>query len=272
MKNLTLEDLVADLTGLELNKITPEFLLRMMQRAGAHYACVRDPKTQSPLTPLVGYAEELVGHEYFNFGKGEEHPVLTWAFAARLFYLYGQYLETLRGVERDSTEAEVVCGMPMGGLHPAFGFATMCRRLVSDHVRYIHPEKVTLAATDSGKRKSYLEFGGRHDAPGKNEQVAIFEDVCNNMQTTEDGIQKVEEGGGRVTLILCCVNAGVYETHFPLPDGRKIPILAAVRHTFPSFAQDDPSVAEEIARGNVRLDTRRHWRELIDAMHAAQRR
>jgi hypothetical protein len=202
--------------------------------------------------------------------KYRHTPILTWAFTARVFYLYQQYLETLSDADRESTEAEVVCGMPMVGLHPAFGFATMCRRLISERVRYVHPEQVTLEATDGGKR--HLEFGGHHDAPGKNCQVAVFQGVCNNTQTTAEGIQGVEEWGGRVAFILCCVNAGVHETHFPLPDGRKIPILAAVRHTFPSFAQDDPSVAEEIARGNVRLDTRRHWRELIDAMHAAQRR
>jgi hypothetical protein len=125
MKNLTLEDLVADLTGLELKEITPEFLLRMMRRAGAHYACVRDPKTQSPLTPLVGYAgrdgagKQLVGHEYLNFGRGEEYPVLTWAFTARVFYLYQQYLETLSDADRESTEAEVVCGMPMSPFESA---------------------------------------------------------------------------------------------------------------------------------------------------------
>lgn len=277
-KLMTLEDLTKAFTGMELDAITPEHLLRMMQRAGTYYVSVRDPATHSLQTPLVGYAgrdgagKQLVGHEYFNFGKGEEYPVLIWSFAARLFHLYQQYLATLGDGEYDSTVAGVICGMPMGGLHPAFCFTTLYRQLMSVEPRYIHAEKVTLAATDGGKRKSRLEFGGRHEAPGKNEQVAVCEDVCNNMQTTADGIQKVEEGGGRVTLILCCVNAGVHETHFPLSDGRRIPILAAVRRSFPSFPQDDPSVAAEIARGNVRFDTRHHWRELIDAMHTARKR
>lgn len=219
--------------------------LQLLTDCGGYYECPKD-EDGNRLGPLVGYAgrdrqgRQFVGDVYYNFARIEEHPgsLKQYAYQAanrlRIYDLLCNY----------------VVGMPMGGL--AFGL-TLASEL---RARYVFPD---FKETEAEGRKTKEFFWGRHEiAP--NSEVIIAEDVCNNFSSTQQVIDLITSSGGEVLAIACEMNRSKSEFY------QKIPVFSALHLPTIQYHQDDPEVAQNIARGNIIWKPKDEWNKLMLAI------
>ncbi|MFA7252657.1 MAG: phosphoribosyltransferase [Candidatus Paceibacterota bacterium] len=248
--------------------------METLGNCGGYYSCPKDANGRR-LGPLVGYAGkyeapdgkmlQFVGDIYANFSKAEIHPSVLGFFAVSLCQrLYSQ-------IGLDKIDGGVI-GAPIGGysLADAIGLAYPALGITILKAE----KKVTRLATEELREQSKLVFA-RHDIePGRN--YVIVEDVCNNFSTTEELIRLIQSLGGRVLAIACFLNRSlVVNETFPVTDQMQdgpgtltnhIPVISLVRLPINEWRQDDPAVAEDIAKGNVILKPKNEWARLMEAM------
>lgn len=226
-----------------------------------YYECPKDVSGKR-LGPLVGYAgkytitqgsergvqKQFVGDIYANFAKAENRPRVYDNWADRMKFDIG------------SLGLDVVLGMPMGGIAAAFA---MSRYNGNGGARFCFAEKkVTAVATETMREQSMLTLG-RHELY-EGERVGIGEDVVNNLSTTAEAVKLIRASGAEPVAILCWLNCSptqIYES-----DGLALPIVSLIWKPFPQYRQDDPEVAEDIARGNVVLKPKNDWPRLMETM------
>ena len=234
-------------------------LLETLQRLNGFYECPKDPSGRR-LGPLVGYAgrdaygRQFVGDIYANFARIEGRPQDLYSFARELAALL---------LGRDEVKnINVYCGAPEGGktLAVLLTLLKLCR--------YIYPEKKILALATGAERERSKLFWGRHEIyPG--DRVVIVEDVMNNFSTTTELVQLIETSGGEVVAITGLLNRSltIGDTFTP-GSHTPIPVVALLRKPIPEYTQDDPAVAEDVARGNVVWKPKTEWLRLMEAMNA----
>jgi adenine/guanine phosphoribosyltransferase-like PRPP-binding protein len=241
--------------------------METLGNCGGYYACPKDPSGRR-LGPLVGYAGkyqtsdgkmlQYVGDVYANFSKAEVHANVLHFFAGCLC----SKLDSQIGL----TKIGGVVGAPIGGysLADAIGlyFPGMDIQILKAE------KKVTRLATEELREQSRLVFA-RHDIePGLN--YVIVEDVCNNFSTTAELINLILSAGGKVSAIVCFLNRSLEVDGMFVPvigDGLPCwPVISLVRQPIQEYRQDDPVVAEDIARGNVILKPKNEWSRLMEAM------
>lgn len=234
-------------------------LLALPENRG-YYNAVNDEGKR--VGPLVGYAgtyetpdgsKQFVGERYWNFPRGaERNPEVL-----------RRYFQAIHAAVRDSTfdkgmQDEIDCafGCPEGGILPAYEFAREFR------CKFSRADKRVLAVkTKDAREKSELILGRHTVEP--NWRVAIFEDVVNNLSTTDKAIQLVESKGAKVVAIICMINRSPEGLNFFNYEGRNIEIIQAVMIPTPEYRQDDPYVAEDVAAGRVVWKPKDNWDELV---------
>lgn len=233
--------------------------LDLLRRCRGFYEC---PKAAdgTRLGPLVGYAgrddqgRQYVGDVYANFAKIEQHgpallhtAELLWAKILHMGFL----------------DFAGFCGAPEGGKALATTLATVYQR------QYIFPDKKVISlATETSREKSKLIFS-RHDAPEPDTAWWIVEDVCNNFSTTMEIVNLIQASGARVLGIVCFLNRSmVVDAVYTTSAGMPLPVLSVVRKPFDQWKQDDPIVADDIARKNVIFKPKEQWDNLEKAMAA----
>jgi orotate phosphoribosyltransferase len=240
-----------------------ESLLDLARRCNAVYVC---PKREGVRTgPLVVYAgkddkgNNLVGDDYFDFRKIEEHPRAVEAFAEAA-------CEKLRSQKLMDT-FDTVCGIPQGGR--TFGYA-LAR---AANKRFTYADKKP-KPTEAGKKQEYTwdlsEFEFK-----KGERVALGEDVVNNCRNTHKTLEVLAASGATVVLIIGALNRSPLYDHFYTPErgafaGINLPVVASIREAYPEYTQDDPMVVEDIAAGNLELEVKKNWSRLRAIMDAHQ--
>lgn len=233
----------------------PTEILEALRELGGYYCCPKD-KDGRRLGPLVGYAGkdekgwQIVGERYYNFAMMECFP-----------FILAHYLGLLAEEELDHIKFDCVCGAPLGGM----ASATLLGQLIP--CRYVFAEKiVTKAAIEGQREESYLKFA-RHEI-FSGEQVAIVEDVVNNFSTTEDLIRLILEAGGKVTAIVALLNRSlkIDTTYQSAAAAADIPVISLVRQPIMQWSQDDPEVAEDIARVGLVAKPKIEWDRLMKAM------
>lgn len=225
--------------------------LELLKRNNAFYQSPVD-ENGNFLGPIVAYAgtyldesgvsKNYVGDTYFNIAQVEPYLELRDYFVELI-------IQNL--LKRDYPEFDKVVGMAMGGIifSVAFGSATK--------VPTIFAEKVIteLANPETGTReKSKLEITRHQILP--EEQVIIFEDICNNFSTTQKAIDLITSKGGKVVAIACVVNRSNSQKWNDLP------VFSAVWKPSPQYQQDDPKVANLIAAGKIVWKAKNFWEEL----------
>lgn len=243
--------------------VVGEALLDALFRCGGYYKCPHDIDIEPGrrVGPLVGYTgrydapdgsrQQYVGEIYANFAYMEEFP--------HILELFAQQLTERFQVLRD--EAEVFCGAPLGGLALAQSLARLCRG------RYVYPEKQVVAVASPGGREiSELVFGRHEIHPG--DRVVLVEDVTNNFDTTVKMIKLIQAAGGTVVAITCLLNRSTKFGDVFRWEGGEVPILPLLRKPIDEWRQDDPAVADDIARGNVvwKPKAKENWSRLVAAM------
>lgn len=198
--------------------------------------------------PLVGYAgtykvieggveveKHYVGHKFFNFAQAEQWPFVLDSWAEYLMKIYFRSL---------LIDVSAFLAAPMGGL----AFAQALARAHGD-ARYIYAEKeVTEAKTATAREKSALVMGRHEILSG--DRVIEVEDVTNNFSTTEKIIDLVEEKKATIDIIVTVLNRSS-KSHFITKNGRKIRVLSVAKVPTHQYRQDDPIVAEQVAKNNV---------------------
>ena len=218
-------------------------VLQLLHNLGGLYICPKDQNGRR-LGPLVGYAgkdengRQKVGDIYANFAYAEQFPYITdyWASSLRL------------------KQVAVCLGMPMGGIL----FAQSIARAFKLKVIFAE-KKVTSAATGSEREVSKLVLNRHEIRPG--ERVAIVEDVVNSMSTTKEAVRLVTTLGAKAVCVACILNRS---NDAETPQG--LPIRSVIHRPFPQYEQDDPEVAEDIAKGNLVLKPKYEWSKLMAAM------
>lgn len=258
-------------------EIAGDHHLETLGNCGGYYSCPKGP-SGNRLGPLVGYAGkyktqdgkelQFVGDVYANFAKAEIYPYVLKFFARNL-------AERLlsRGV---LDNADVFCGAPIGG----YSLADKLGDIIEGVTVIKAEKKITALATSCSGEVSTVSFA-RHDVePGQ--RVVIVEDACNNFSTTDKMIANIILRGGKVAAIACFINRSLTVDDFYSPKvllkndytsidemaGMKLPVVSLVRQPIPEWNQDDPAVAEDIARGNVVLKPKNEWSRPMKAMHA----
>jgi orotate phosphoribosyltransferase len=230
--------------------------LEALRRLGGYYEC---PKQDSGkrLGPLVGYAGkydagdgkmlQYVGDVYANFSAAEARPRFYHAWADRMKFSFPE------------PRPDVVLGMPMGGIAVAFALADV----MHGEVRFAFAEKkITAIATETLREQSQLVLARHELFPG--ERVVIAEDVTNNFSTTAEAVKLIYEAGALPVAIMSFLNRStltVFEG-----EGRTLPVISLISKPFPQYRQDDPAVADDIAKGNVVLKPKNEWPRLMKAM------
>ena len=214
---------------------------------------------------LVGYAAtydtpegplHYVGEGYWNFPRGaERNPAVLREFVKRI----------ICSEIRDSTfdkgqpyQIDCAFGCPEGGILPAYEIAREFKCYFSRA-----DKKVTEVATEGRREKSELIFGRHTVEPDW--RVAIVEDVGNNFSTTDKAIKLVEGTGAKVVAIICMVNRSPKGVCVYNYEGRDIDVLQSVLIPTPEYRQDDPYVAEDVAKGNVVWKPKDNWNDLLAA-------
>ena len=227
--------------------------LALMREAGAFYECPKD-RDGRRRGPLVGYAgrdadgRQFVGDVYVNFARAESRPALLQAFSRRARELLRE-----RGLGDLAGGVAGYIGAPEGGKAFAYQLALDAGKC------YIYPEKkITAVASATSREISELVFS-RHE-PEPRRDWFIVEDVCNNFSTTAKLVALVEDHGAAVAGILCFLNRSVTvdDRYEPRP-GLVLPVIAVVRKVFRQHAQDDPDVADDVARHNVVWSPKKDW-------------
>ena len=225
-------------------------LLERLKHRKGFYECPVGPNGKL-LGPLVGYTgtydapdgtkKHYVGKIYYNLAMAEEWSGLLELFAEAV-------ASDVNGLQPDAC-----VGMPMGGLLLAQRIAAILGTRLS------YAEKlVTVAATDGQRETSKLVFA-RHGIES-GEKVLIVEDICNNFSTTMQGIQLIEDNGGKPIGIVCAVNRSEQT------EWNGLPVISSVFKPTPQFKQEDPEVAEYIARDQVIWKPKPNWDKLAAAM------
>lgn len=227
--------------------------LSMLHLFGGYYNGL--DKTGRIIGPLVTYATEYepglryVGWEYANWAKAEMHPYALKVIARRLLP------EIPLGIN-------CFCGVPEGGR----SLATILS--LEGNKRHIYLEKkTTKLATETEKAESELVFGRHEPEPG--ELIGLTEDVGNHFGSTAKSIDKVEAKGAKVGAIVCLHNRSQEIDNVFNYKGVNIPVVSYLRHPMKDYRQDDPAVAEEIARGNFVSDPKKQWEPLMAMMKMA---
>lgn len=232
----------------ELNILGCHTLESIWQKTGGVYRCPKDSKGKR-LGPLVGYAgiyeegKHYVGDTYFDFAPVEEYPHALDAFAIDLAErLFSQHIQP-----------DWVLGAPLGGI--LLG-QRLSQRL---DCRFLYAEKKVLVASREGQREQSTLVFDRHTPPPRTSGI-IVEDVFNNFSTTEKLIGLVELVGARVIGLAGALNRSLHD------EWNRLPIKAAVHLLLPEFRQDDPAVANDVAKGNVVWKPKAEWDRLMAAM------
>ena len=248
-------------------EIAGERHLETLRNCGGYYSC---PKTSDGkrLGPLVGYAGtyegpdgkqlQFVGDVYANFAKAEPHSNVLKFFARGL----SVRLDAQVGLHN----VDVFCGAPIGGYSLADALG------LHNNIDMVKAEKkITALKTSTSREQSELVFS-RHDVK-KGDRCVIVEDVCNNFSTTGKFIQLIHSRGGIAVAVLCFLNRSLdVDDKFGLviPDtitvALKVPVISLVRQKIYEWRQDDPAVAEDVAKGNVVWKPKDEWGRLMRAM------
>ncbi len=249
--------------------------LETLGNCGGFYSCPKDSDGHR-LGPLVGYAgkyedangkqQQWVGDIYANFAKAEVRTNVLKFFAGCL----AVKLDSAVGI----ANVDVLCGAPIGGysLADAFGLATDIDVIKAE-------KKVLVLATSSSREISRVVFA-RHDVD-IGQRVVIVEDICNNFSTTCKLVGTIIIKGAEVSAIVCFLNRSLTVNDFYSPGaftlesgkrlevtGLRIPVISLVRLPINEWKQDDPAVAEDVARGNVAWKPKDEWNRLMEAMQA----
>ncbi len=222
---------------------------------------------------LVGYAGKYlgadgkehayVGRTYLNFAILEECPSDDLDFIGEVLAKKAkEELEETLPWDRLSLNI-VLCGAPIGGycLSTILGQKLGCRT--------IKAEKKVLVVGTKGLRDETKLILDRHELH-EGDLVIIVEDVCNNFSTTQKLIELIESYGAIVIAIVCFLNRSPdIDEWYTFDNGkRSIPVIALVRKKIKEYHQDDPEVAEQIARGEVYWKPKRkeQWAALMASM------
>lgn len=248
--------------------------METLGNCGGYYACPKDAEGLR-LGPLVGYAGkypapdgkmlQFVGDIYANFSKAEVHP--------RVLHFFAECLCTRLDSQIGLEKLGGVVGAPIGGYSLADAIGLAHPGLNIDIIKA--EKKVTRLATEELREQSKLVFA-RHDIE-RGLNYVIVEDVCNNFSTTAELVNLIHSAGGRVVAIACFLNRSLTvdsTVEFdPAPGcelttvGLSLPVISLVRLPINEWRQDDPAVAEDIAKGNVILKPKNEWSRLMEAMH-----
>jgi orotate phosphoribosyltransferase len=248
--------------------------LETLGNCGGFYSCPKGPD-EKRLGPLVGYAgdydafdgtrKRFVGDIYANFAKAEPYANVLRFFAECLSIP----LDTQIGL----ANIDVFCGTPIGGYSLADALG------LGNNIDMIKAEKKVLAlATSTSREVSNIVFS-RHDVEA-GQRVVIVEDVCNNFSTTNQLILNIRHSGAEVVAIVCFLNRSLTVNDFYSPgkltlhsgekldlSGLRIPVISLVHLPINEWKQNDPAVAEDIAKGNVVWKPKDEWPRLMQAMH-----
>jgi orotate phosphoribosyltransferase len=220
------------------------------------------------LGPLVGYAQKYdgvrqwVGDVYANFSKAEIYPRVLMAFARDI----GNILIANIGLD----DFDVFCGAPIGGysLSDALSMAVGTPVIKAE-------KRILKIGTGTSRDESKLVFNRHGVEPG--DRVVIVEDVCNNFSTTNELISLITSSGGKVVAIVCFLNRSLTVDGLYVPvigDGLPCyPVISLVRLPIQEYKQDDPVVAEDVAKGDVvwKPKKKEDWARLMKAMDANSR-
>lgn len=222
--------------------------LAILKACGGYYLCPKDADGKR-CGPLVGYAgrdketgKQFVGDIYANFAKVEQYPGIVHHFAYQL-------LPKLALTER----ADVYLGAPEGGKSLADKLAQILT------ARYCYPEKKVIAvATEDTREKSKLVWG-RHELFA-GERVAIVEDVSNNFSTANEIVELILAAEACPVALITFLNRSPnVDRVFTSASGYAVPVVSLVRFALPEYRQEDPAVADDIARGNVVWKPKDEW-------------
>lgn len=251
--------------------VSSDNYLEALRQCGGYYNCPKD-KTGKRLGPLVGYAgkyegpqgEQLqwVGDTYANFAQIEcNHEAMRFVSGC-----LGATIDARIGVRN----VDFLCGVPLGG----YDLAAVIGQ--SHNIDVIKAEKkVTAIATESSREKSKLVFGRHGIETGAS--YVLMEDVCNNFSTTGDLIRLIVSFGGKVMGIACFLNRSlivdkVFSADMgPEASPLEIPVISLVRLPIPEYKQNEASVAEDVAGGNVIWKPKDEWDKLAKVMDAGNR-
>lgn len=204
------------------------------------------------LGPLVAYAgdytdddgnkKNFVGDTYFNIAKVEPYRD-TREYYSRLI-MYDLEDKSLRGPKK-------VVGMPMGGIKFSQTFGDML------NVPSVFAEKkvLELADPEKGIKERSEIIIARHEIL-RDEEVYIFEDLCNNFSTTKKAVEVIESYGAKVTGIACVVNRA------SLQEWNGLPVVTALFKPSPQYKQEDPKVSKLVQTNNVIWKAKYFWDEL----------
>ena len=216
---------------------------QILKNCRGYYRCPTDGNGM-PIGPVVGYTKEYepgknwVGLEYYDFAMADMWPAVLGYFASRM----------VQRLREASLVPDIIIGAPWAGVK----FSQEVARQIG--CRQIFAEK-------TGDK--YLILGRYEDAISSGDRVVIGEELVNNASTTGTLMRLVEQAEGHVIGIICAVNRSFpFRTGFPGSDGEEVPILGVIERETPQYHQDDPLVAEAIARGCVVWKPKYDWDRL----------
>lgn len=227
-----------------------EDLLFLAKRCDAVYICpILDGRRMGPLVAYAGKdagGRNYIGDIYFNFRRIEEYPHVVQTFAERVAQKIHE--------QQYADSFDTICGIPHGGRTFGQALATVMRK------RFVYADRKP-KPVEPGKKQEYTWDLSQFTFEA-GERVAVAEDVFNNFQNTDHTLACISETGARVVALVGALNRSpVHERMY-----NQLPVITGIRQAFPEYTQDDPAVIEDVKKGNVEFEVKRHWKTLVACM------
>lgn len=227
--------------------------LKTLENCHGYYDCPVD-SSGMPLGPVVGYTApyavasdgtkmKWTGLKYFNFATADPWPAVLTFFAA----------EIVRRMKARGMDPDVIVGAPWAGVKISQEVARLfgCRHIFAQ------------------KNGDDIIIGRYENEIKPGDAVAVGEELVNNTSTTSKIVKLIEDAGGRVIVITCAINRSFpFKDWFWVPPADPIPIIGVIERSTPQYKQNDPIVAEAIAKGNVVWEPKYAWDRMKTAMDA----
>jgi len=200
--------------------------------------------------PLVGYAgvyepgKHWVGFRYYNIAMAEQWTEVMDYWAN----------EVIRhNFDSTSYKADVFLGIPQGGNSFA---QSLARAYKKSDARFVFAEKiVTKVKTPEKREESHIAMNRHILLPG--DITWEVEDVVNNYSSADKSQTMVEAVDSLMAGIICVINRSDRNEY------KGKPVVSMVNIPTEQFRQDDPRVADKVARGEVFWKPKDIWMQEI---------
>lgn len=229
--------------------LTENEAVDILKKSGGLYECPKDllGKRIGPLVGLTGRDEkgrQFVAEKYINFSRIGANDLRKIALMLK------------KGLGHHNLNINIICPVPEGGKKLASIISSILFKF------FLNVEKRLDKSKKEGEREDSSFVLGEGLVSGDN--VLIVEDVVNSFASVNKIAKLILERGGIVAGIVAFLNRSEHvDCKYSISSTNSVPVISLWREIIPKYKQDDPYVSDDVKKGNVVWNPKKHWDKLV---------